>query len=562
MKSLMVILAAAGFSCGLGCDDRDDRPGPPPAPADLVQLDDLHVPIPPGGNALEGTLRFEATLATAAPTMYVALQVRVFSVNQPRSFSASAMSEWVPDGCRTRVDFSGIPEGSYGWCAETLDQQGLRSPQADFRGPSDIDFTVDPSKPSEPRQFRLDAALVLPPGGETPEVGVILQARVHSTSGMLVHAQFEVKPAGVAFDGEGLQEGSPVQVRRQSNATVRVTPGPFHWRVRTEAYDSTRGPWLEYQIEPEVAPPATDFTRVPADSPPVPQPPVDLGQLHTDLLTALPVGGTSGESQVAFRGTTPYDPLELVALEFEVKPVGIVFDGNAALSTGFVLGGYAATACLRLPAEAHHWRSRTLHALGGTSEWVAFGSNLDGVPADADFILNGPTAWFPQDPKDLSQRRLNGSTLIPAGSALSESGFIAQGTVLEAGSPRGLVLEVEVRSDGAAFFNVPTAVGSLAGTGGVSRAEVTDLKSGRLYRWQARTKDSEGETSAWVTFVNNPVSTTGSSGSSGGGSGYGGGLTGGGCASVSVAGVSGAWPALWAAVLGLLVVRRRPGAAR
>jgi hypothetical protein len=127
-----------------------------------------------------------------------------------------------------------------------------------------------------------------------------------------------------------------------------------------------------------------------------PSAPQALGQFHKDGVTAIPVGGTTPEDGVVFKGTIS-DPNagDDVRLEIELEPLGSPFTNARTHQSGFVsaAGGSVAVAAnaVGLSNTGYRWQARTCDRTGRCSAWLQFGNP---EPA-ADFTVMVPPLGTP-----------------------------------------------------------------------------------------------------------------------------------------------------------------------
>ncbi|HLF93020.1 MAG TPA: hypothetical protein VJB14_06140, partial [Planctomycetota bacterium] len=339
MNALRSWLGLAGLALlGIaGCRKHSDPPPPPvppvaSAPAQL-EAGDL-APLSEGTVTGEGDLAFQATVSASPEHLWVRLHVEVVLFGASFTGQPTATSDSAPNGDVATAVVLDLPPGGYVWRCWAVDPAGLSSPFVEFNGPAGPDFVVDPKVPTRLGQFSLDGATVLAVGAETPEGAVVLKARVHSPQSALVRAQVEVKPVGVAFDWTGIGSGPWVPAGKSSEATVKVPPGDFHWRARTEPRGGSPGPWVEFGANGD----ATDFLRVPAPATNLPPDlPFSMGQFKSNLVTPVGLGGSTAEGLIVLGGWVNDPEGGRSSLEVEVKPVASAFDGSGLASGPFVL---------------------------------------------------------------------------------------------------------------------------------------------------------------------------------------------------------------------------------
>ncbi len=523
MMTLKTLSGLAGLALlGIaGCRKHSDSPPPPvppvaSAPAQL-EAGDL-APLAEGTVTGEGDLAFQATVSASPEHLWVRLHVEVVLFGAPFTGQPTATSDSAPNGDVATAVVLDLQPGGYVWRCWAVDPAGLSSPFVEFNGPAGPDFVVDPLVPTRLGQFGIDGATALAVGAETPEAAVVLKARVHSPQSALVRAQVEVKPVGVAFDWTGLESGSWVPAGKASDATVKVPPGDFHWRARTEPRGGSPGPWVEFGANGGAA----DFLRGPAPATNLPPDlPFSMGQFKTDLVTAIGLGGSTPEGMIVL-GSWVNDPEGgHTSLEVEVKPIASVFDGTGIVSGPFAPNYTQTFAAVPLGPGSYHWRARVSDGFGAVSSWAAYGYNSDAVPAVADFIAVYGANSPPGVPTNLRQYRLDGATAIPYGESTPETGLVVKANVSDPDPGSGIFLEVEIRPVGTPFLNVPMALSSPMSSGSLAAVRIDALRPGTTYHWQARTVDPQGGASGWVEFkgIPPPASPPSSGGGYSGGSG-------------------------------------------
>lgn len=549
----MAVVALLGFA---GCGKNSDS-APPPVPPTVSALAQFEAgdraPLAEGTVTGEGDVAFQATVAGSPEHLWVRLNVEVVLFGAPFTGQPTATSDSTPNGDVATAVVLDLPSGGYVWRCWAVDPAGLASPFVEFNGPAAPDFIVDPTLPTRLGQFALDGSSALAVGAETSEAAVVLKARVHSPQSALARAQFEVKPVGVPFDGSSFESGGWSPAAKESEATVRIPPGDFHWRARTEQRTGGLGGWVEFGGNGD----ATDFLRGPAPAANLPPDlPFSMGQFKTNLVTPIGVGGSTGEGLIVLAGWGNDPEGGRCSLEVEVKPVDQDFDGSGLVRGPFGLNYTQTFVTIPVGPGGHHWRARVSDGFGAVSGWAAYGGNSDAVPAAADFIAVYGTNSPPVAPADLRQYRLDGTTAIPYGESTPETGLVVKANVSDPDPGSGVVLEVEIRPVGTPFVNLPMAQSSPMSSGSLASVRIDALRPGTTYHWQARAVDPQGSASAWVEFLGVPPPAPPPSSGGGGG---GGSVTTGGCGGTIAARREGSllWilgPAL--AALALLRVRR------
>lgn len=149
---------------------------------------------------------------------------------------------------------------------------------------------------------------------------------------------------------------------------------------------------------------------------------------------------------------------------------------------------------LSLDEFSHSFIGAYLHGLNSRT---AIMLQIIGVILDLE-----PPVSFLNLPTNLTQFKSDGVTGIPLGGTTDESTVVMQGG---ASDPDGdmVQLEVEVRQVGIGFLNEPNCVsGPAVASGGTAMATCQGLVDGP-YHWQARTKDSTGAVSGWLSAGGN-----------------------------------------------------------
>jgi parallel beta-helix repeat protein len=157
-----------------------------------------------------------------------------------------------------------------------------------------------------------------------------------------------------------------------------------------------------------------------------PNPPTNLAQLKSDSETIIPVGATTDERTVIFKGTGSDPDGDKVKLQVELRRLdeyGGQFNETAGgfKESDFVESGNETTAYAYGLIDAdYHWRARTVDERGAVSEWMDFGNN---DISDADFtvkVSNPPQANaggpYHGDINEIIQ--FNGSGTDPDGDAI------------------------------------------------------------------------------------------------------------------------------------------------
>jgi hypothetical protein len=114
---------------------------------------------------------------------------------------------------------------------------------------------------------------------------------------------------------------------------------------------------------------------------------------------------------------------------------------------------------------------------------------------------------YPYDPINLNQFQSDGTTAIAIGGTTGENTFVAKFQINDANDTDTLTPEVEIQPIGVPFNDVATHTGgevAYSGTPITTAITIDGLADMSEYHWQARTCDSTGLCSAWVSAGNNP----------------------------------------------------------
>jgi hypothetical protein len=217
-------------------------------------------------------------------------------------------------------------------------------------------------------------------------------------------------------------------------------------------------------------------------------------QLKTTGLTAIPLGGTTNETQVTIQGLVTSSIAGTVGLDVEVQPLGTDFtgfpNGQATGATSPATINVNVTPLVNF--TSYHWQARPTHSTQAPGNWVSFdGTNAEN---EIDFSCDNSTTNVPTG---LQQFEKDGTTIVPVG------GFVKGRVVFKAtnGTNSGaqlVRLEIEVQPVGTAFTGTPNVLSGYVASGAAAAASFAGKTD--TYHWQARTANAFGTASAWVNF--------------------------------------------------------------
>jgi hypothetical protein len=138
----------------------------------------------------------------------------------------------------------------------------------------------------------------------------------------------------------------------------------------------------------------------------------------------------------------------------------------------------------------------------GPATWAVQAWNSEGYgpwSAAKAFHVNRRPAF----PTSRGQRQADGITPIPLGGTAASSTIVFRATVSDPDAGQTVGLQVEVKPVGTAFNGAVNCSSDRVSSGTVASCSVTGRVAGRSYHWQARTVDSLGAASAWVSYATN-----------------------------------------------------------
>ena len=231
--------------------------------------------------------------------------------------------------------------------------------------------------------------------------------------------------------------------------------------------------------------------------------PILLSQRKGDGSTIIGVGATTDTNVVVLRADTLRDPnaRDTLQLQVELRFAHVAnFAGVATDASTPVLPGAAATITHTGLTDdtVYHWRARTCDQTSRCSVWADFVTGRDTAP---DFKVAVPQA--PIAPVTPLQTYPSGTQIAVGGPDTTDT-IVLKATVSDSDPGDQLRLQVERRTAGSTFSNVPTATASSAvASGQVSSITLTGQADDSSYRWQARACDQTNRCGPWVDFGGN-----------------------------------------------------------
>jgi hypothetical protein len=355
----------------------------PPSLTNPTQSD-VHGAIASGGITNETAITFGGEISDA-DSDDVRLTVEVRSVGAPFNGSATDLeSAFSPPGTHSVV--VNLAPGNYDWQAQAEDVNG------DVSGWVAGDTFRVNAPPNDPANLaqESDGNVTISPGGVTNDStptfsGTVTDPDNDPTQTDTLQLEVEVKAAGSAnFDGTGTHTSSAVNDNQTASVTwPALGPGTYHWRARTVDVNTATSGWQNFGS-------ILTVTDVRVNAPPNDPDPID----QQDSGGSLPIGAKTNDTSITFTGKVSdpdnpsASPADTIAIQVEVNPVGIAFDGTTNVQTSnFVAEGQTATTTFTglIPGTSYHWRIRANDNNGGLSGWTSFG--LNGDPNGVDFRI-------------------------------------------------------------------------------------------------------------------------------------------------------------------------------
>jgi hypothetical protein len=448
------------------------------------------------------------------------LEVEVKLTAQALNGTGTVLGDFAQSGQSASTTVNNLGDGNYHWRARAVDSSGATSSWVSFDGSDGTtDFSVlvnvNPNAPTLLDQIRTATGLPIPIGGGSYEGNVTFQGTVSDPNVPdTVKLQVEVKPVGTSFDGTGLNESALV-----ANGTVASVPvtgltasTSYHWRARCMDNNGSAGPWVSFGGNLESQ---NDFTVTAPPNDPTVSGPGALNQYKFDQTTVIPVGGSTPENAFVIKGTVSDPDGNDVRLQIELRATSLAWTGAYTHQSGAVASGEVAVVTLSsLANNTYHWRARCIEdASGVVSNWVVFGGNSDGTPptppADTDVQIaaganSAPNAPPTTGPNAMTQYWYDGVTVVPVGGITSDPGVIVKTVITDPNAGTTLRLQVECKATADPFDGTGTIYSPYVLTGSPVQVKIDNATTtGEIYHWRARTQDSAGAYSAWVSFGGN-----------------------------------------------------------
>lgn len=481
---------------------------PPNDPTGLGQFKSNGVTaIAIGGSTDEDDVDLKATVSDPDGGT-VSLEVEVKPIGTPFDGLGTQTGPAVASGLVATVEVLNLANNtSFHWRARATDGT-LTSNWVSFGGnpESSTDFTVavntPPNAPAGLAQFKSDGTTSIPTGGTTNESTLVVKGTVSDAdSAQTLQLQVEIKTIGTPFDGLTGITSSPF-VANGAVATATITGlanASYHWQARVVDSAGGQSGWTSFGGNAD--PGDTDVTvAVPAGNN-NPSAPSGLEQYKADAISAIPVGSTTNENTVVFKGVVSDPDGNPVKLQVEIKLIGVAFTGTVSGESAFVASGTEATVTITGIANgSYHWQAWAVDSNGALGAAVAYGGNPD--PAGTDFTVDTTGNTAPAFPTGLGQYQLDTVTAIPVGGTTSQSGVVFKALISDSDVGQSVKLQVEVLPIGVVFTGTVSGESAFVAPGTVASVTITGLANGSFH-WRCRTADSAGGFSPWIAFGGN-----------------------------------------------------------
>lgn len=341
-------------------------------------------------------------------------------------------------------------------------------------------------------------------GGDTTTIapGAVVHDTVVTFSAMVadpdardsLRLEVEVEPLGTAFTDSATATSAPAANGSVASVSLsQLADSSYRWQARTLDPAGRASAWVAFGTQAS----QPDFVMDAVPNPPAI--PDSLAQFQSDGTTAIPVGGSTTETTVIFRGIlTDPDVGDSLRLQIERQPLGTAFTNvPTATSTAVAQGGAGSVTVTGEVANVdYHWQARTIDRTGLTSAWVSFGGNSEN---QTDYRVVAPTP--PDAPTNMGQYLQNGQVAIPQGGTTTQTTVVFKASLTDPDGDQ-IQLQVEVQPLGVAFTGTATGSSTFVASGGPKQARVdlSGLTPGTDYHWQARAVDQSGSVSSWVPF--------------------------------------------------------------
>jgi hypothetical protein len=440
-----------------------------PFPAGEVYTIDKTAPPAPSITAITDDTGTPGDRITSDPTLVLSGTAEAGATVTISRAGTGVIGSATADGSGTwSFDYTGtsLPDGTHTFTATATDTAGNISPIS-----ADFIVTVDTSAPPAPSI-------------SSPAPGTVTNAQNLALSG-------SAEPSSLVriYDGAALLGSISADASGSWNFTTPSLAEGTHSFSATAA-----------DLSGNESPPSPSVTVT-----------IDRTAPTVTAVSSPTPNGTYGIGQTVLVTVTFSEPVTLAA----GTPQLTLETGDSDAVALYIGGSGTATLTFSYTVAPGH-QTPDLDYLSTAA--LAGATLRDAAGNDADLALPAPAAPGslsankdiaiadsnpPAAPAALAQYRIDAVTAIPVGGTTNQTGAVFAAT-LEDSEGDALRLQIEIQPIGTPFAGAPSATSDpvpSTGRASVSLGRLPDLQG---YHWQARTLDSSGRPSPWISFGANP----------------------------------------------------------
>lgn len=243
--------------------------------------------------------------------------------------------------------------------------------------------------------------------------------------------------------------------------------------------------------------------------------------VESTLATSATLGANTQNTWKAFAGLySPQlylDRSRSTSLSVGHRNSGTFYPLGSTTMTGATITSTRLKTTFATSGTSTWWENNTLRATrtstpsdGGTA-LLGFGPGTEDEFFDVSFddvwvrkfVATEPTVAInnsaPSSPTSLGQFKADGTTSITTGAWTNSSSVVFKASTSDPDSGDDSALCIELQPAATPFTNTETSCGSSV-TSGTTATHTLSVSDGVSYHWQARTRDTAGAYSPWVTF--------------------------------------------------------------
>ncbi|MDP6959103.1 MAG: Ig-like domain-containing protein, partial [Planctomycetota bacterium] len=314
---------------------------PPAAPTELAQFQiDGVTAIVAGGISTQSGVHFRGSVVDPTAAQLLKIEIEVQPLGTPFVGTPTSKSAFVLNGSMADVLEFSLANALFHWQARSVDDLGLTSDWVSFGNNEEthpdliIEVTPSNASPDVPQaegQFQSNGIHPIPTAGEIGESALLFKGKVSDPDGDVVRLEIEVSSVGMGFSntptflGEFVPSGTDTEV-----LATPLLEGAGVWQYRTRDAGGAVSAWSSYGSNDDLL--DADFI-VSLSTNSAPRFPSDLSQHADSYGPAQPESSFVDEGNLVFKGVIKdSDPLQLLALDIEIKPIGTDFTGTPTSS--------------------------------------------------------------------------------------------------------------------------------------------------------------------------------------------------------------------------------------